>query len=161
MGYTIAPSLYCVLDRLGLLCGSNQSHYIIVFWVVFFFCNVKIASNIPYGHGLNEKFLKEINYNVSGCVFGVGVGLPHMQQFFDTSWVPYAFICIVASVVPNSLWPHGLHSPLFMRFSRQEYWRWFPCPPPGDLPDPWIKPISLMSPALAGMFFTTSATWEA
>ena len=38
--------------------------------------------------------------------------------------------------------------------------RW-PCPPPGDLPDPGIKHVSLMSPALAGGFFTTSTTWEA
>ena len=30
-----------------------------------------------------------------------------------------------------------------------------------DLPNPGIKPLSLMSPALAGGFFTTSATWEA
>ena len=30
-----------------------------------------------------------------------------------------------------------------------------------DLPDPGIKPMSPMSPALAGRFFTTSATWEA
>ena len=30
-----------------------------------------------------------------------------------------------------------------------------------DLPDPGIKPTSLMSPALAGGFFTTSTTWEA
>ena len=29
-----------------------------------------------------------------------------------------------------------------------------------DLPDPGIKPVSLASPALAGGFFTTSATWE-
>ena len=36
-----------------------------------------------------------------------------------------------------------------------------PCPPPGDLPDPGMKPVSLLSPALAGRFFTTSATWEA
>ena len=34
------------------------------------------------------------------------------------------------------------------------------CPPLGDLPDPGIKPTSPMSPALAGGFFTTSATWE-
>ena len=32
---------------------------------------------------------------------------------------------------------------------------------PRDLPDPAIKPTSLISPALAGMFFTTSITWEA
>ena len=36
-----------------------------------------------------------------------------------------------------------------------------PWPPPGDLPDPRIELTSLMSPALAGGFFTTSATWEA
>ena len=50
---------------------------------------------------------------------------------------------------------------LSVRFSRQEYWSGLPCPPPGDLPDPGIKPASLKSPALAGGFFTTSATWEA
>ena len=43
----------------------------------------------------------------------------------------------------------------------QGYWNGLPCPPPGDLPDPAIKPESLMSPALAGGFFTTNATWEA
>ena len=43
-----------------------------------------------------------------------------------------------------------------MGFSRQEYWDRLPCPPPGDLPIPGIKPPSLMSPALAGRFFTTS-----
>ena len=36
-----------------------------------------------------------------------------------------------------------------------------PIPTSGDLPDPGIEPTSLMSPALAGGFFTTSATWEA
>ena len=46
-------------------------------------------------------------------------------------------------------------------FSRQEYWNGLPCPSPGDLPNPGIKPSSLMSPALAGGFFATSATWEA
>ena len=45
-------------------------------------------------------------------------------------------------------------------FFRQEHWRGLPFPPPGDLPNPGIKPASLMSPALASKFFTTSATWE-
>ena len=48
-----------------------------------------------------------------------------------------------------------------MGFSRQEYWRGLPCPPPEDLPDPGIELLSLTSPVLAGRFFTTSATWEA
>ena len=42
-----------------------------------------------------------------------------------------------------------------MGFPRQEYWSGLPFPPPGDLPDPGTEPMSLMSLALAGMFFTT------
>ena len=38
---------------------------------------------------------------------------------------------------------------------------WVAMPPPGDLPDPGIEPVSLMSPALAGRFFNTSTIWEA
>ena len=36
-----------------------------------------------------------------------------------------------------------------------------PCPSPGDFPDPGMKPMSLMSPALAVGFFSTSTIWEA
>jgi len=43
-------------------------------------------------------------------------------------------------------------------FSRQEYWNGLLCPLPRDLPDPGIEPASLMSPALADRFFTTSTT---
>ena len=39
--------------------------------------------------------------------------------------------------------------------------QWVPRPPPGDLPDPGTESPSLMSPALAGGFFTTCTTWEA
>ena len=47
-----------------------------------------------------------------------------------------------------------------MGFSRQEYWSGLPCPPPGDLPNPGMEPVSLLSDALAGRFFTTSTTLE-
>ena len=47
-------------------------------------------------------------------------------------------------------------SPQSMGFSRQEYWSRLPCPPSGDLLDPGIEPTSLVSPALARAFFTTS-----
>ena len=60
-----------------------------------------------------------------------------------------------------TLWTIVHQASLSMRFSRQEYWSWLPCPPLGDLPDPRIEPVFLMSPASAGRFFTTSATWEA
>ena len=51
--------------------------------------------------------------------------------------------------------------PLSMGFSRQEYWSGLPWPSPGDLQNLGIKLASLKSPALAGGFFTTSATWNA
>ena len=53
----------------------------------------------------------------------------------------------------------ALQAPPSMGSSRQEYWSGVPCPPPGDLPDPGIKPSSLKSPELVGGFFITSTTW--
>ena len=47
--------------------------------------------------------------------------------------------------------------PLSVGLSRQEYWTGLPCPSPGDLPNPGVEPMSLMSSALAGGFFTTGA----
>ena len=56
-------------------------------------------------------------------------------------------------------WTIAHQAPLSMGFSKQEYWSALPCPPPGDLPNPGIKPVSRMSPALAGRFFTTSTIY--
>ena len=56
-------------------------------------------------------------------------------------------------------WTVAHHAPLSMGVSRQEYWSGLPCPVPGDLPDAGIKSKSLISPALARGFFTTSATF--
>ena len=44
-----------------------------------------------------------------------------------------------------------------MEFSSQDYWSGLPLPTPGDLPYPGIKAMSLVSPALAGGFFTNCA----
>ena len=57
-----------------------------------------------------------------------------------------------------TLWTIAHQAPLSMGFSRQDHYSVLLCPPPGDLSNPGIKPMSLMSPALAGRFFTTSAT---
>ena len=65
------------------------------------------------------------------------------------------FSCVRLYVTP---WTVAHQAPLSMGFSRQEYLSGLPCPPPGDLPDPRIKPVS---PTLAGGFFTASATWAA
>ena len=78
----------------------------------------------------------------------------------------YTHVCVCACMLSHfshvqlfcNPMDYSPQAPLFMEFSRQEYWSGLPCPPPRDRPDPGIKPISLMSPALAGRFFTTSAT---
>ena len=71
--------------------------------------------------------------------------------------------CQLASALSDSAspWTVAHQAPLSMGFSRQEYWSGLPFPPPGDLPNPGIEPLSVISPALAGGFFTTSAAWEA
>ena len=55
-------------------------------------------------------------------------------------------------------WTVTCQAPLTVGFSRQDYWSGFPFPSPGQRSDPGIEPVS---PALAGGFFNTSATWEA
>ena len=42
----------------------------------------------------------------------------------------------------------SLPAPQSIGFSKQEYCIELPCPPPGDLPDPGIKPVSPVTPAL-------------
>ena len=72
--------------------------------------------------------------------------------------------CSVTSVVSNSLRPYGLQSAKILcpwDFPSKSTGSQLPFRPPGYLPNPGMKPTSLMSPALAGRFFTTIATWEA
>ena len=52
-------------------------------------------------------------------------------------------------------WTVAFQAPLSMEYcSGQEYWSGLPFPTPEDLPNPRIKPASLVSPAFAGGFFT-------
>ena len=59
--------------------------------------------------------------------------------------------CSVASAEFDFVtpWTAALQAPLSMGFSTQEYWSGLPCPPPGNLPDPGIKPAA---PALQADF---------
>ena len=60
----------------------------------------------------------------------------------------------------STLQSHTLQVPLSMVFQARIL-EWVAMPSSRDLPNPWIESMSLTSPALAGGFFTTSATWEA
>ena len=76
-----------------------------------------------------------------------------MNQLRDAEWLQLGL---------TLLRPHGLQPGSSVHgILQQEHWSGLPFPPPGDLSDLGIKLKSLMSPALAGRFFTISATWEA
>ena len=78
------------------------------------------------------------------AVYGVAQSWTRLKRLSSSSsWVQH---------FPTP-WTVALQAPLSMEYSSQEYWSELPFPPPGDLPDPEIKPVS---PALAGRFFTTA-----
>ena len=54
----------------------------------------------------------------------------------------------------DPIWTLARQAPVSMEVCRQEYWSGLPFPILGYLPYPGIKPMSLVSPALAGGFFT-------
>ena len=68
-------------------------------------------------------------------------------QFHKRSVFIFVICCAMLSCFSHvwlfvTLWTVALQAPLSMGFSRQEYWSGLPCPPPGDLPNPGIKPAS-------------------
>ena len=86
----------------------------------------------------------------------------HTHRHTHTSLSDFVLVISCFSHVQlfATLWTVAHQALLSMGFSRQGYWSGLPFPPPGDLPDPGIEPVSLASPALASRFFTTSITWE-
>ena len=103
------------------------------------------------------------NQGNDGFVKWVREAFPPFQFFFEIVWEVHVCVLSCFSHVRlfAVLWTVACQAPLSMGFSREEYWSGFPCPPPGDLPSPWISPASHNSPVLAGSFFTTIASWGA
>ena len=76
------------------------------------------------------------------------------KHFPIPSWVHVQSLsCVWLLAAP---WTIACQTPLLIEFSRQGYWSGVLFPPPGDLPNPGMEPVSLVSPALAGRIFT----WE-
>ena len=55
------------------------------------------------------------------------------------------YMCVLSHFSHVRLCDPMDRSPPSLGFSRQEYWNGLPCPPPGDLPNPGIKPVSYVS----------------
>ena len=91
------------------------------------------------------------SWNMPDLLAGVGwerelISPEHLPPAHKKCVCMYAQLlsCARLFVTPRLL----CQAPLSMGFPRQEYWSRLPCPPPGDLPDSGIKPMSPASPAL-------------
>ena len=82
------------------------------------------------------------------------------MRFKDLRHLHCRMLCVFSCV-----WVFGTpraaacQASLSIDFSRQEYWSVVAFPSPGDLSEPGIKPLSPVSPALAGRFFTNRVIW--
>ena len=83
----------------------------------------------------------------------IEIRLSHQERVYNE-------LCVCVQLLSHVhlfaiLWTIARQTPLSMEFFRQEYWSGLPLPTPGSLLNPGIKPTSLVSPTLAGGFFTT------
>ena len=60
-----------------------------------------------------------------------------------------------------TLWTIACQGPLPMEFSMEEYWSGLLCPPPGDLPNPGVKPAPSYVSCIDRWVLYLGATWEA
>ena len=78
-----------------------------------------------------------------------------LKSYFE--WHTDVCMCVLSCVrLLATPWTIAHQAPLFMEFSRQEYWNGLLFPTPRDFPDPGKESVSLVSPTLADGFFTTT-----
>ena len=146
-------------------------------------CRVRVMENLKLTHTETHVYFSCPSRFPTWCWKSSGRWGTFLNAFSPAvsqpSWLPADPLCTAEYQEAERLVLHGCklslqlcptlckpcavtcQAPLSMGFSRQEYWSGLPGPSPGDLPNPGIEPASLGSPALAGEFLTTSATWEA
>ena len=114
-----------------------------------------VAVTFPMPHGERERYSKW---------WFSAQNLQMSSWEIVKSLLEFRQACVVSHLsriwLFTTLWTGAHQVPLSMEFPRQGYWSELPCLPPRDLTHPGIEPPSVMSPALSGRFFTTSAKWE-
>ena len=137
---------YCKLQCIGILCSCSPpcrsgQDVLVILWkkpMLFSVLQLSISLWTEICYTLKDQSLE----NGLLCIFQAIGNILYFSliQVFATPWAV------------------ALQAPLSVGFSRQEYWSGLTFPSPGDLPHPGIEPMSLVSPALVGEFFTTGAT---
>ena len=87
------------------------------------------------------------------------IALPNYCKHLKLNWLLGQSNWLMSTYL-LTLWTIAPQAPLSTGFSRQEYWSGLPFPPPGDLPNQVIEPMSPVSPALASRFFYYWTTWN-
>ena len=85
------------------------------------------------------------------------LGIQHLRSACCLASSVYVCVCVHALSLScvqlsGTPWTVARQAPLSMGFSRQEHWSRLPFP---SLPNSGTEPTSLVSPVLAGSFFTT------
>ena len=138
-------------------------------WTYFpiFLCIRGIWSFCELFHSFSAKFKLELSFS-----FFIFKNSSYVGKMISSLWnelnslayiFPFVFwlymwcVCVLSCFsyvgLFVTLWTIACQAPLSMGFSRKEYWSGLLCPPSGNLSDPGIEPVFLMSPALAGSFF--------
>ena len=110
---------------------------------------------VGWHHGLNGHEFEQAPEDGEGhgslaCYRPWGCKELDITELLNNKGVCCAHLVLSVSLTP---WTVIRQAPLFMEFSRQEYWSGLPFPTPGDLPNLWLTPMSFGSPLLAGGFF--------
>ena len=138
---------------IGLLCFPPQRHVrslvAVFWWFQHTFWISKLYSVLDISHGFVSTVVTEFEivlltrkYNISDWQ---AIPLDFLL-FADIRWRTQQVLFLLLLLA---------QTPLSLEFSRQEYWSQLPFPTWGALPDPGIKPASLMSPALASLVTQT------
>ena len=101
-----------------------------------------------------ETFTEEfLIFYVIKCLEVSGLWHLFIHARTKSSMIPWALpsgLCVCAQSCPTLCHPMDCNPPGFsVKFSRWEYWTWLPFPNVGDIPNPRIRPVSLVSPILA------------
>ena len=98
-----------------------------------------------------KAYYDYVHSTYSGCLKFIMISVSNSLYACMLSCFSHVWLFVIR-------WTVACQGPLSMRFSRQEYWSGLSCPPLGDLCNSGIELESLMPPALAGRFLTTSTT---
>ena len=117
----------------------------------FFFFNIYMlficCSGFQLQHVGSSSLTRDWTWALSIGSTVLATGPPGMSHMIFALWFFFFEFCICVVQVHCCVrlfvtpWTVAHQAPLSMGFPRQEYWSGLPCPPPGDLPNPGIRPV--------------------